>query len=96
MPTTKPITNTKMEEIQSNASLSITELRDTLTVLVSKFNLSYDLTHNPIKVGPDCYMFYATPLDALCRKKGLCVIHPYYALTGGETIVIIDKNKNHL
>ena len=87
---------TTTNETQSNASLSITELKDTLTVMVSKYDLSYDLTQSPIKVGPDCYMFYATPLNALCRKKGLCTIHPYYCLTGGETIVIMDKNKNHL
>jgi|14BtaG_2_1085337.scaffolds.fasta_scaffold11476_2 hypothetical protein len=83
-------------QTQSTASLSIMELKDTLTVMVSKYNLAYDLTQSPVKVGPDCYMFYATPLDALCRKKGLCTIQSYYALTGGETIVIMDKNKNHL
>ena len=64
--------------------------------MVSKYDLAYDLTQSPVKVGPDCYMFYATPLNALCRKKGLCTIHPYYALTGGETIAIMDKNKNLL
>ena len=73
-----------------------TTLKDTLTVMVSKLNLAYDLTSDPIKVGPDCYMFRATPLDALCRKKGLCVVETYYALTGGETIVIIDKDKKEL
>ncbi len=84
------------DSIQSTASFSITELRDTLTVTVSKYNLSYDLTQLPIKVGPDCYMFYATPLDPMCRKKGLCVVKPYYALTGGDTLTIMDKNKKIL
>ena len=83
-------------ETQSSASLSTMELKNTLTVLVSKYNLAYDLTQSPIKVGPDCYMFYATPLDAMCRKKGLCTVHPYYCLTGGETIDIMDKSKKSL
>jgi hypothetical protein len=87
---------TKTEEIQSSASSSTTELKETLIVLASKYKLAYDLTHLPIKVGPDCYMFYATPLDAMCRKKGLCVVEPFYALTGGDTIVIMNKNKKHL
>ena len=84
------------EPTLSTASFSITELKDTLTVLVSKYNLAYDLTQTPVKVGPDCYMFYATPLDAMCRKKGLCTIQPYYCLTGGETIAIMNKNKETL
>ena len=85
-----------MELTPPTASLDITELKEILIVTASKYNLAYDLSQEPVKVSPDCYMFYATPLDAMCRKKGLCVVNPYYALTGGECVTIMDKNNKIL
>ena len=72
-------------------TLTLTELATKLTLLCGQCNLAYDLTHQPMKVGPDCYMFYATELDYSCRKEGKCKQSKYYALTGGERIDIIDE-----
>ena len=41
-------------------TLTTTELATKLTLLCGQHNLAYDLSHQPMKVGPDCYMFYAT------------------------------------
>ncbi len=43
----------------------------------------------PIKIGPDCYVVYATELNDYCKKSGNCRVERFYALTGGETIKII-------
>lgn len=43
----------------------------------------------PVKIGPDCYLVYATDLSEFCRKTGKCRVERFYALTGGESIRII-------
>ena len=47
---------------------------------------------NPIKVGPDCYMFYATQLTDNCKNKGKCEQKRYYALTGGKSVKIVQSS----
>ena len=47
---------------------------------------------NPIKVGPDCYMFYATQLTTNCKSQGECEQKRYYALTGGKSVKIIQNS----
>ena len=47
----------------------------------------------PIKITADCYIVYCTPKTHECTKNGHCRVHPYYALTGGETIQIIEVKK---
>jgi hypothetical protein len=43
----------------------------------------------PIKIGPDCYLVYATELNNHCKTSGRCRVERFYALTGGESIRII-------
>ena len=68
------------------------ELQNLVGRLISKcdeYNLAYDSSVQPVKVGPDCYYFYATPLDDKCHKLGFCKEEKFYALTGGNTIQIM-------
>ena len=53
-----------------------------------KQNILVDKVHSPIKVGPDCYLFYGTPLYPGCRPTGDCRNIRYYALTGGQEVRI--------
>ena len=69
---------------------------DTLTQMCDNYNLTYDNSISPIKIGPDCYMFYATHLSHECRTAGYCKEDKYYALTGGSTIVILNKDMNRI
>lgn len=71
-------------------------LQTKLTLLCSQFGLAYDLSIPPVKVGPDCYYFYATRLDETCRKFGFCKEEKFYALTGGERIDLMDGNRQRL
>lgn len=75
---------------------TLEELNNLLLLKCSKHNLSYSLHQQPIKVGPDCYLFYATELTKQCRKEGKCKYESYYALTGGGDITILDKNHTAL
>ena len=72
------------------------ELQHKLTLLCSKFNLAYNIQHLPVKIGPDCYLFYATKLTDKCRKEGKCKESKFFALTGGDKVVIMDKNMKTL
>ena len=56
--------------------------------------LVLDTSMQPIKVGPDVYMFRATELDEMCHKHGHCKMSHYYCLTGGERVMISDMNQN--
>ena len=76
-----------------SADFSLTELATHLTLLCGKQNKAYDLSRQPVKCGPDVYLFYATELDALCRKKGICCVEPYFALTGGGKVTIMRKSE---
>lgn len=71
-------------------------LKNTLTMLCGKHELAYNINELPVKVGPDCYMFYASSLSYECRKLGYCKEETYYALTGGDKIVILDSDKNRV
>ena len=53
--------------------------------------LLIDKSLNPIKVGPDCYMLYATELNDNCKQYGNCQQKRFYALTGGEQIQIVES-----
>ena len=75
------------------------ELHDLVGRLISKcdeHNLAYDSSVQPVKVGPDCYYFYATPVDDKCHKLGFCKEEKFYALTGGETIQIMTEDTHKL
>ncbi len=50
--------------------------------------LLVDRHHLPIKLGPDVYVFNATPLTDQCHKWGDCKEGRYYALTGGQEVKI--------
>ena len=69
---------------------------DTLTQLCTSHNLSYNNRETPIKIGPDCYMFYATHLSHECKTAGYCKEDKFYVLTGGSTYVILNKEMNRL
>ena len=72
------------------------DLHNKLILLCGQFDLAYDLSAQPVKVGPDCYYFYATRLDPTCRKLGFCKEEKFYALTGGERIELVDGNRQRL
>ncbi len=78
------------------SQFTLDELSTKLTLECGKLNLAYSIGIQPVKVGPDCYMFYATALDYNCRKHGQCRYQPYYALTGGNVIQILDADRNEL
>ena len=77
-------------------SFTLEELINNLVVECGSHNLAYSINQQPVKVGPDCYMFYATNLTEQCRKHGQCKYEPYYALTGGDTITLLDKDHSTL
>ncbi len=52
----------------------------------------YDKTTLPIKLTADCYIISVTPKTNNCIKHGHCQVKQYYALTGGETIKIVESN----
>jgi len=68
----------------------VRELSDQLISICGELGLAFDLTINPVKLGPDCYYFYATYLDDNCHRLGFCKEEKFYALTGGETIEILN------
>ena len=77
-------------------TVELKDLHNKLILLCGDFGLAYDLSIQPVKVGPDCYYFYATRLDPTCRKLGFCKEEKFYALTGGERIEILDGNRQRL
>ncbi len=76
--------------------LSINQLNEVLTTMCGDNNLAFDNNNCPIKIGPDCYMFYATELHSSCRQHGQCLESKYYALTGGDTIKLLNSNNEPL
>ena len=72
------------------------EIHSKLMIECSKHNIAYDLHLKPIKIGPDCYQFYGTQLTEDCRRHGKCKVETYYALTGGDILVILDSDKTPL
>ena len=77
-------------------TIELKDLHNQLIMLCGRFGLAYNLSVYPVKVGPDCYYFYATNLDDTCRKMGYCKEEKFYALTGGDRIDIIDKDRQPL
>jgi hypothetical protein len=71
-------------------SSEIRNLADQLIPICGELGLAFDLTINPVKLGPDCYYFYATYLNDSCHRLGFCREEKFYALTGGKTIEILD------
>jgi len=62
--------------------------------ILADYDLAFDISFQPVKVGPDVYMFRATELTKICRKHGQCKVNSYYCLTGGEYVMICDMNQN--
>ena len=73
--------------------MKLNDLARILKVKCDEQDIIYDVNVLPIKVGPDCYLFYATPRTDDCVKNGACKVLPYYVTTGGETIEITCKSK---
>jgi hypothetical protein len=71
-------------------------LSEQLTQLCGQYDLAFARSIQPVKVGPDCYYFYATRLHDECRRIGFCKEEKFYALTGGERIDIVDGNRQRL
>ena len=67
----------------------MTELVERIWDQCDKEGLLFDNQHLPIKVGPDCYIVYATPKTDGCVKEGKCQQQRYYALTGGKEVELI-------
>lgn len=72
------------------SDFTMKELQTELTLKCGELGLSYGLNQQPVKIGPDVYMFNATELNEQCRKHGQCRYKKYYALIGREDLVIID------
>jgi len=67
-------------------------LQGTLISMCFQHNIAYNSQEIPIKIGPDCYLFHATNLTYECRTAGYCKEDRYYALTGGQDVVILNKD----
>lgn len=65
----------------------MTDLTEQIWAECDRMGLLYDKVHLPIKVGPDCYIIYATT----CEAHGDCRRRRYYALTGGSSIKIYEN-----
>jgi len=68
------------------------EIKNKINEKCDELSLMVDRAHLPIKVGPDCYLFHATPKDDNCSKRGVCHQERYYALTGGKIGITIVKD----
>ena len=66
------------------------QLASKLVEVCKEQGLDYDERVLPVKLTADCYIFYAVPLNDKCVGNGDCQVKQYYALTGGETIKIVD------
>ena len=65
----------------------MTDLTEQIWAECDRMGLLYDKVHLPIKIGPDCYIIYATT----CEAHGDCRRRRYYALTGGNTVKLIEN-----
>ena len=68
----------------------LTKLAESLVPVCKAQGLDYDPRVLPVKLTADCYIIYCTPKTDDCVSKGDCKVDRYYALTGGNTIKIID------
>ena len=71
--------------------MRLTELADSLVSVCKQQNLDYDPSVLPVKLTADCYIIYATHLNSECKCHGQCKVEQYYALTGGDTIKIVEN-----
>jgi len=69
--------------------MNLKDLASLLSGVCKLHDIVYDDKTLPIKFGPDCYVFYGTPLTDGCKSSGKCREVAYYALTGGEQIEIM-------
>lgn len=69
----------------------MSDLVESIWQQCDKMGLMYDRHHLPIKVGPDCYMIYATEATEQCHNQGYCSHKRYYALTGGQEVKIYEN-----
>lgn len=81
-----------LKELVNHTGININTLANDLVSLCENVNLVYDNTRLPVKIGPDCYMFYATQLTNECKSWGQCRSERYYALSGGDKIDILNKD----
>ena len=72
-------------------TLTLLELANKLVDVCKEQDLEYDPRVLPIKLTADCYIIYATPMSHDCRRDGKCSVNQYYALTGGDTIIITER-----
>ena len=75
----------------ANEDMKLITLSKQLAQVCESQSIEYDPTVLPIKLTADCYIFYATPKSEQCHRHGHCKVNQYYALTGGETIQILEK-----
>ena len=72
--------------------MRLTELADSIESVCQERDIIYDPDVLPIKFGPDCYIIYGTPRTHDCVKHGHCKLNTYYAMTGGNSIEIVESN----
>ena len=77
-------------------SSELKDLVDKLIPVCGELGLAFDMKTQPIKVGPDCYYFYATYVDDNCHRLGYCKEERFYALTGGKTIEVMNRDNEKL
>ena len=66
------------------------KLAEELVTVCKNNNLEYDPRVLPVKLTADCYIIFATPMTDNCTHHGDCKVNQYYALTGGDTIRIVN------
>lgn len=72
-------------------SSNLKDLAQVIHIKCKELDIDYDPSALPIKLTADCYIIYGTPLNEDCTKSGKCRVFPYYAMTGGDSIQILDK-----
>ena len=70
--------------------MKLTQVADSIAGVCSNYELIYDPSVLPIKIGPDLYIFYATPLTDECHSAGACRVLSYYAHVGGPVVDILN------
>lgn len=86
--------NTQKIQTGLAAQFTLKDLSTHLMTILGEYGLVYDDSYQPVKVGPDVYMFRATEMVEVCKKHGHCRVSHYYALTGGDYVMISDMNQN--
>lgn len=72
--------------------MNLRQLAEDLVGVCEDYNLEYDPNVLPVKLTADCYIIYATHINEKCKYHGQCKVDQYYALTGGETIKIVEND----